>query len=83
MNIRIELAGFGDDRPAMFGGADQAVVTLPEDSVVADAMATIGLASVPGLAVMLNNRSVGERERFIVTLRDGDTLAVLYALEGG
>lgn len=83
MEVRIEIAGFGAERPSAFGGTDDTVLTLPDKAVVADAMAAVGLAGVPGLAVMLNDRPVEERNRADAPLRGGDILAVLYALEGG
>ena len=83
MNVRIELAGFGDDRPAAFGGKDEVIVAMEEIATVAAALAAIGLNGVPGLAVLLNNRSVGDGERGTTRLQEGDHVVVLYALEGG
>lgn len=83
MKVRIEIAGFGDDRPRAFGGNDEIVVELPEGAPIAVALAAAGLDGVPGIAVLLNDRSVGDGDRGATVLHDGDDVAVLYAIEGG
>lgn len=83
MKVRIDLAGFGDDRPAVFGDANGLDMTLGDDATLETAMAVMGLDTTPGLSILINERPVGGAERETVPLCHGDHIVVLHAFEGG
>lgn len=83
MMVRIDLAGFGDDRPGVFGDANSLEAALPADATLDVALTAAGLNDTPGLSVLVNERPVGSVDRTTVALRDGDHVVVLHAFEGG
>lgn len=83
MNVHVELAGFGQDRPAQFAGLDALTLAVPPNATLANAMSLMALGTIEGLSVMVNNAPVSVADRAAHPLNAGDHIVVLYVMEGG
>jgi len=83
ISIRIDLIGFGQDRPPPFGDHDSLTLSMPDGADLTDALGRAGLDETPGLSVLLNERPVRRENRHRQKLHVDDVVIVMYAMEGG
>jgi sulfur carrier protein ThiS len=83
MKVHLKLAGFGADRPAAFRGRDETDLELAAGASLSDALAAAGLDGLDGLSVLVDEKPVPRSGRDGLDLKGGETVTVLYALEGG
>ena len=83
MAIEIKLIGFGDDRPARFGGGDRIRVELATPASADALLAAAGIDDATGLIVMDADRVIPLDEWARAQIEDGTRVTLLSAFEGG
>ena len=83
MTIEISLFGFGDERPAAFGGGNRLALAAPAPLSPQALLQAAGFDATEGLVLIVDDTviPVGDWQRPLID--DGTAVTVLSAFEGG
>lgn len=77
--MRVRVLFFGEMRRLLPADRQEVWLELPDDAVVGDALAAVGLAATDERIVGLNGALAQDTTR----LHDGDTLSLYHPMGGG
>jgi sulfur carrier protein ThiS len=83
MSVEIRLFGFGEDRPARFGGSNRLRIDVDAPASVRALLRAAGIEAAPDLVVMDCDRVIAPNGWDESRIEDGATLTVMSAIEGG
>lgn len=83
MPVEITLIGFGDERPASFGGGNRLRVDIATPATPRAVLSAAGIAEPEGLILMNTVQVIPTRQWDKPLIDDRDRLTLLSAFEGG
>ena len=83
MSVTVRLFGFGEVRPHLFQGRDHAHIEIKTPASPARLMDHLGLAQTDGLVLLQRGHPVPRSDWEEMSIRDGDSLTLMWAIEGG
>jgi sulfur carrier protein ThiS len=83
MSIELKLFGFGDDRPAPFGGLNRLRLDMDTPATPRAVLRAAGIDDCTGLVAMSADRVIPQEQWDQAIVNDEDCLTLLSAFEGG
>jgi sulfur carrier protein ThiS len=83
MAIEISLFGFGDERPAAFGGGNRLALAAPAPMSPDALLRAAGFDETEGLVLIIDDAVIPAADWQRPLIDDGTAVTVLSAFEGG
>ena len=83
MTVEIKLFGFGDERPAIFGGGNRLCLDIATPATPRALLHAAGIDEEVGLVLMSRDSVIPPQEWDEAIIEDSQSLTLLSAFEGG